>query len=104
MDDQELSQRSPNVVTGFMVRYAGPDDAFTTFQTFQPVDGKFYKVEWLQPVVFIPSPGFVIDDSILDAPVVYRGSQPFQLRDAIERSFVRIADRWENPIPINLTG
>jgi hypothetical protein len=96
--------RTPNVVTGFMVRYVGDDSAFTTFQTFQPVDGRFYKVESFSPVVFIPLPHFRIDTSIPDAPKVIREGREIGLNDAISQGFVTVADRWEKPIELPATA
>jgi hypothetical protein len=103
-DEQWQSGRSPKVVTGFQVRYQSADESFVTHQTFQPVDGNFYKVESFSPVVFLPGPGFRIDTSIPEAPVVLREGQSFQLNDAIGRGFVQVADRWENPVANEATA
>jgi hypothetical protein len=78
--------------------------AFTTFQTFQPVDGRFYKVESFSPVVFIPLPHFRIDTSIPDAPKVIREGREIGLNDAISQGFVTVADRWEKPIELPATA
>lgn len=92
--------RTPRVTTGFQVRYQGDDDAFTTFQTFQPVDGNHYKVKSFTPVVFLPAPGYRIDTSTPETPLVIRREDgaSFYLNDSISQAFVRVADRWENPL------
>lgn len=93
--------RTPNVVTGFQVRYASAEDEFTTYQTFQPTDGRHYFVKAIKPVIFTPTPKYRIETSIAEAPLVVakEGSfTAFQLNDAIQAGLVLVADRWENPV------
>lgn len=89
-------------VTGFLVMYVCAEEAFLTYQTHPPLDGQIYKVSSVTPVVFQPQPGYRIDDSVAEAPVVIANKthQSFNLNDAIKREYLKVADRWERPVEV----
>jgi hypothetical protein len=88
--------RGSEAVFGYEVTYTSDGDAFTTNQVHKPVDGRFYRVNIVRPVVFETTPGWKIDASDQYVPTAIGPTgQRVPLNSAIQRGFVTTREKWE---------
>ena len=81
---------------GYEVTYTSGEESFTTNQVHRPVDGRFFQVSVVRPVVFEAQPGWKIDASDPYVPVVIGPTgQRLPLNRAISAGNVVAVDKWE---------
>lgn len=81
---------------GYEVTYTSGEESFTTSQVHRPVDGKFFRVSVVRPVVYEAAQGWRIDASDPYVPVVIGPTgQRVPLNKAVATGKVVARDKWE---------